>query len=821
MGEVNKRQALKNLEKWENLDVPLADLDANQQNSVLELSLVCRERPVPAGLPLGVGSSLFESVCVEETSGETTDVITRLVEDLKSRKQKIESTQQFLQWYSELESEVLQQEDAPYVQYAQQLQQNQNECKGLLEQVAETLSHLGKLKEQYGLVSHKTNSLHEACEQMLADQTKLAALADDIENRLMYFMEVDRLGPLIDSPTLSVHSDHFLELLSRLDECITYMDSHLQYKEATLHATKLRVLRNKCLSLIKSWVVQALESSTLQAKSGQADALLLTSQLPGGNKAPVPESHAYTLLYGKFRAHAAKMRILMEAVESRLSEGPEYDQVWSDCLGVYFVQRNALLKPSLAASLKDLSAAYLRDNCALVRASCAFLLHVCQDEAQLYNQFFDQASSKFEEFLDGLCSVMYDNLRPSIIHMNHMETLAELCTILRVEMLDEHAPSAADLQKGNLQAFQRLMATLLADAQERLVYRAHVYIGSDILGYKAAPGDLAYPEKLQMMETIAETLQQQSPEGRSDSRASMVSITSQDVRSHTGNSPADLHGMWYPPLRRALLCLSKLYRCVDRATFQGLSQEVLAAACTAISQAAQTISHNKTPLDGQLFHIKHLLILREQIAPFQVDFTVKEMSLDFSSVKTAAMGLIQHRNRLFSLSASNALLEFLLEGTPQVRQHLTDSRRLADRQLKVTCEAFIQHCGEFLTAPLRVLLDKVDSWLKAHANDGQALLKSEAFAKAETVGQVVSETQHLIRSKLPVVQKSMQLYLANRETEFILFRPVKNLVVNVFIQLHELVFTHHNEEEQLVINCPTQEQISVMLSALLMRRPDM
>lgn len=36
-------------------------------------------------------------------------------------------------------------------------------------------------------------------------------------------------------------------------------------------------------------------------------------------------------------------------------------------------------------------------------------------------------------------------------------------------------------------------------------------------------------------------------------------------------SPADLHGMWYPTVRRTLVCLSKLYRCIDRATFQVIS----------------------------------------------------------------------------------------------------------------------------------------------------------------------------------------------------------------------------------------------------------
>jgi hypothetical protein len=68
--------------------------------------------------------------------------------------------------------------------------------------------------------------------------------------------------------------------------------------------------------------------------------------------------------------------------------------------------------------------------------------------------------------------------------------------------------------------------------------------------------------------------------------------------------------MWYPPVRRTLVCLSKLYRCLEREIFQGLSQEALTACMSSVSRAATQISAKKKPMDGQLFEVKHLLILR-------------------------------------------------------------------------------------------------------------------------------------------------------------------------------------------------------------------
>lgn len=47
---------------------------------------------------------------------------------------------------------------------------------------------------------------------------------------------------------------------------------------------------------------------------------------------------------------------------------------------------------------------------------------------------------------------------------------------------------------------------MLEDVQERLVYRTQVYIRDEILGYKPSPGDIAYPEKLEMMQVVLNRL---------------------------------------------------------------------------------------------------------------------------------------------------------------------------------------------------------------------------------------------------------------------------------------------------------------------------
>lgn len=294
-----------------------------------------------------------------------------------------------------------------------------------------------------------------------------------------------------------------------------------------------------------------------------------------------------------------------------------------------------------------------------------------------------------------------------------------------------------------------------------------------------------------------------------------VSATSQEVaninveaqrRPHA--SPADLHGMWYPTVRRTLAALSRLYRCLEKRVFQGLAQEAISLCVQSVDTAARLITANATSVDGELFQIKHLLILREQIAPFQVDFVIKETTLDFSNVKNAAYGLIQRPRQIFSLSSNNALLEFLLEGTPMVREHLLDSRKEVDRQLKSCCETFIKNATELLAGPMAVFTDKAQAFTPIDQ------LKSEPWATPEQLAVVVKEVQKRIKAHLAPLQRSMQLYLANKETEFILFKPIRNNVVGYFVQIEQLlVNAGYSYEDTLIVACPTPEQISVFISS--------
>lgn len=808
--DLTDKDTREKLSFWDRRAEPMAPLTDRQTDSILELRTAAEETLLPAELPIedicSLSSRSLRSSFTAALPESTEEVLLQGFQMLELHNHRIETAQQFFSWFSKLQVQMDQDEASKYRKTRDVLNGYQEQCDAILDDVNTALDHLDSLQKQYLFVSTKTGTLHEACEQLLKEQSELVDLAESIQEKLSYFNELENINTKLNSPTLSVNSEGFVPMLSKLDECIEYVSSHPNFKDYPVYLTKFKQCLSKAMQLIKSHTVNTLQN--------------LTGQLSKRDPLGAPNAdNAFTLYYVKFRAAAPKVRRLIEQVEQRSEIIPEYHQLLEEIHQCYLDQREVLLSPSINSTITDLTSQNNKDHCALVRSGCAFMVHVCQDEHQLYNEFFSKPTSKLDELLEKLCLSLYDVLRPLIIHVVHLETLSELCGILKNEMLEDHVQNNVV----QLAAFDAVVKQMLEDVQERLVYRTHIYIQTDIIGYKPAPGDLAYPDKLEMMEKIAQSLKEEQMKLNSSNSFSDVQLEeaenkkliSSDSRLQSSVSPADLHGMWYPTVRRTLVCLSKLYRCIDRAVFQGLSQEALSACIQSLLHASDIIQKNKTQIDGQLFLIKHLLIMREQIAPFHTDFAIKEISLDLKKTRDAAFKILNPKAvpNFFRLNSHNAILEFLLEGTPEIKEHYIDSKKDVDRHLKLSCESFIQQQTLMFVGNLDQLLSRVGA-LKTMAVQGGPTynLSQQPWAQPAKINDVVMSTYRVLKNKLPSTLQSMTLYLANKDTEFILFKPVRNNIQQAFQKLHALLQEEYSGEDLQIIACPSMEQINLLLS---------
>ncbi|XP_050530557.1 conserved oligomeric Golgi complex subunit 3 [Daktulosphaira vitifoliae] len=763
----NKQKLIDNLLQWDTEKNPLAPLSSSQ---------------------LSTYSSLSENLLNSESSFRKN--VSKSETDEKNQKLNvnIESTEDFFKFYDKIAETWITTEIKPSMCLANELKYQLNDWQEMLNKMDKCMSLIDVLEEKYSEVSKKTNSLYLAGEALHTDQTSLSKICYEINERLSIFNAVENIQSKLDSSTFIVSSEVFSGMMASIDNGISYLNDHSSYKESNKYLALYINARYKALSLIQTYVSQCLQTGT--------------------ESLDTTEFIAY---YGKFQAIAAKIKPVIELVEKRISLDSVYTSSLDECVLTYVTRRKMLLGASISNTLLKYTSTG-NDYCSTLRSACKILIQLTHDENRLYQCFFTIKSSVFREYLETVCMNMYDTLRPLVIHMKHFETLVELCTILRIEILQDYV-----YEDASLEVFGSVAELLLQDIQERLVFRANLYFVTDIAEYKPSPGDLAYPEKLKQMEAIAEEMQYKQLT-RHDSTGSLFSSVSEAPIKYSScgwTSAADLHGMWYPPVRRTLMCLSRLYRCVDKTIFQSLSHEAVTLCLKNIRLATLIITQKKSPTDGSLFEIKHLLIIREQIAPFQVDFTIKELNLDFSKMKNAAWGLLQKHDKMFSLSSSNAIIEFLLEGTPVVQENSVDSRRFVDITLKESCQTFINHSSHSIISPLSIFLDEVQKYVKWCNMQGlPSVVKQQEFAQPQSIQEKVQETQEKIKNILPKLHQNMTLYLANSDTQLVLYRPIKNNILNIFTRIQQfLVTNNYTQEEQQLISCPTPEKVSVLLSS--------
>uniref|UniRef100_A0A0X3Q8J9 Conserved oligomeric Golgi complex subunit 3 n=2 Tax=Schistocephalus solidus TaxID=70667 RepID=A0A0X3Q8J9_SCHSO len=717
---------------------------------------------------------------------------------------EIELASQFYAWLGSLnateERENSQQENILLEDFCRQ----EAYCLSIISRTDEILAKLRELKEKYDLVSRKTSSLHETCESILQTQNDLAQKAEEIEQILKHFTILTSIEAKLNAKNVVLSAERMLPVFDAVDSSIAFLERNLAFKDSPVYLSRFRACLTTAIHMVKDGVKNIIRRMIMELLE-LGDAI-------------TPEN-SFILLYGRFRSQGPRIRSLMSLLENRADRFPEFRDAVTECQTFYLSKREALVLPVAQASISDLICKYSGNHCELLRTTVSFMLHMCEDEIALFGRFFlPDATGVLNSMLANLCHCAYDSLRPFLIHANHIEILTELCSLLKQEFLETESV----VNRADLEAFSQMCHNLLVDVRQRLIFRAHVYIKSQILDYSPSPGDLAYPEKLEMIEKIATGLQQSQSEGDGSAHTAEGVADGEDraqqkVPSGIVQTPTDFHGMWYPTVRRALVCVSNLSRCLDVESFRGLAQNCTAACIESLVRAEKLIAARKTPSDGQLFLIKHLLVLREQLTPFNVEFKVKETSLDFSDLKSAAyQALPKLGSKFFDLSRANALLHVILEG-PAVVEVDVDSRRQLDHQLKKTCEEFIEQSVRALTGNLPALLTRAKELASTSAKDVLGppdRLRDEISGSLRLLNPPAPQVKGAQRpphsNSLAVLRRKLLTYLTNPTTVTIIMRPIETGVVNSWRQLSTFVAQHYTEEDRMIIACPNDSQVRLL-----------
>ena len=678
----------------------------------------------------------------------------------------LSSARAFYAWYASVEETVDDERRETHRRRADALRAEIERREAMLRRYDAVERGLATMAEKRAELKARSRRTQEESERMIAEKDRLEEFADALRDKLNYFDQLEKVAEQFQAGVIiSGASDasgaslapreQVMPMLKRLDDCLDFVASHPQYADGGSYGTKFRQLQNRAMSTVREYYVSALRKATKHVQ----DVAKGKTGVSGGedeyDELVVEEGSATTLLYVRFRAAAAELRDLTEELEKR-GHHEEYAALLSDCHVLYCEQRALLLAGSVRTKMRAIATAERgADVIALARIGTAYLVEVCQAEFALFKHFFPQTdpTGALSALMIPLGTYLSDILRPKYISITELALLAELVEALKGEIIED-VTSKID----NALALEPAMRRILSDVQERLIFRAQTYVKDQVGNYRATAADLDFPAKL---------------------------VRALQAKSSGGDSEDDIKN-WYPPLERTLTCLSKLYRCVEIKTFAGLAQEAVSLCADNIAAAARAVASKATPVDGQLFLIKHLIILREQIAPFDAEFAVSIKDLDFTHMRGQMRRMLGGEMSFFSLTQDNAFYQLASEGRPRVVESKIDSKRELEKQLQAACEAYIMSITKLIVDPMLSFITKVTAFRVSTTSQGKSI-KDAAFASEEKLAAIAKQVKTSLADELPKAVYTMKLYLHAENTREALLKPIKSNVAEAFAQIAAII----------------------------------
>ncbi|KAJ3203143.1 hypothetical protein HDU67_010364 [Dinochytrium kinnereticum] len=258
-------------------------------------------------------------------------------------------------------------------------------------------------------------------------------------------------------------------------------------------------------------------------------------------------------------------------------------------------------------------------------------------------------------------------------------------------------------------------------------------------------------------------------------------------------------GEWYPTLQKTLYILGKMYKALPHAIFEDLSQEAISFCLKSLLTATDVIEKKTTKIDGQFFLIKNLLMLREQIAPFDSNFVRREDLLDFSNFSDAFAAVYKSGWDISKLASIGLGLVSTGSVVPRVIETFNDARRAVSDELRKVCEAMILETAKGAMDPVASFMIKATAFkLKQEREAKQAhsgaleRLGLQSFASPQNCVAVSEALRVSVPEKVSLSVKKMVDYIGDPKTEDVLIYHIKTNIVETYTVFYNTVTGEHD-----------------------------
>lgn len=682
-----------------------------------------------------------------------------------------------------LDYDLVKESDSGYATYHEQLRLSESHLDNLLASTNTTLELLSGLSDTFRAVEAQTDTFRQQCEALVSEQRQLNLLADNIEQSARYYTYLEPMTRRLNAPGAAnlVKGSDFSEMLSNLDNCLAYMESHPKQKEAATYRSRYRLLLTRALTLIRHHFTRSLGDIA-------AD---ISKRIQGGQ---LKETTHSALLYAKFRVPAPELKALGLEIQKRgvptpddvdAGREPEYASLLRELYQSYSATRGRLILPLVGKKLAELGSAPLQaDVLAFAKASISFMRGICLDEHELWYEWFETDGALYD-FLESLMEPLYDYLRPKVIHETRLEKLCELCSTVQGRYMDTDSeedddegavlsPMAIDKPLGRKPDFAGLVQPVLEDAQTRLVFLALTALRDGIENYRPKPDELDWPKRMVTTNgakkgPVMSGTRNSVPPTPMTPTPKTPTIVDEDIgdaesmfsKHFTTESTRAAGRQWYPTLHKAIWLLRRIYRLVNSTVFDDLAHRIVHSTIYSLMTASQQIGSKKTPADGQLFLITHLLHLKQQIVAFDIEFVPPEVEFDFSSV-TNTFYELRERGSLWNPVSWVRLVSGTVGGglLPRVVENMLDAKAELDGRLRTVINDIVSGYASHITAPL----------------DASAV--AQAKAREEFDAMKALRTVHgLAEKNVPIIRAKLEEFVDDPRTRKTLVAAIRDQVV--------------------------------------------